>query len=200
MSDFSALKNAWNNSKKNIKSSPESLQAIYDQIDKNKKQNFMFYYGTIAILSITLIGISCFFYFVAPVQDILSRIGVGLMIGGLLLRIILEILTATRSKKVHVQDNSLDAINNAIAFHEFRKRVHFVVAPFIIALYTIGFYMITPEFLVYLSTTSVIFFDGLYLILAVFLFTQIRKGVLKEMETLDETLSLKQELVKKESD
>ena len=195
MSDhFSAIENAWNNSKKNLKSSPESLQATYTQIQKNKKSHFMFYYGTIIILSVTLIGISCFFYFVAPVQQTLSRIGAGLMLIGLFVRIIIEIATVIRSKKVHVQNNSLEAINNAVSFYQFRTKVHYTIAPIIITLYTIGFYMITPEFLEYLSTKSVIFFDVLYLVLAVFLFVQIRKGVLKEMNILNETIDLQKEI------
>jgi hypothetical protein len=200
MSDqFSALENAWNNDKKNLQSSPESLQATYTQIQKNKKSNFMFYYGTIIILSITLIGIGSFFYFVAPVQQTLSRIGAGLMLVGLLVRIIIEIATVVQSKKVHVQDNSLEAINKTVSFYKFRTKVHYTIAPIIIALYTIGFYMITPEFLDYLSMNSVVFFDVLYLILAVFLFVQIRKGVLKEMRVLNETIDLQKEIQETES-
>ena len=130
MSDpFSELESVWQSGKENLKSSPESLQTIYAQIQKNKRSNFLFYYGTIIILSITLVGVASFFYFVAPVQEILSRIGVGLMLGGLLIRIILEIITGIRSKKVHVQSNSLEAVNNAIAFCQYRKKVQFVVAP-----------------------------------------------------------------------
>jgi hypothetical protein len=59
--------------------------------------------------------------------------------------------------------------------------------------------MITPEFLDYLSMNSVVFFDVLYLILAVFLFVQIRKGVLKEMRVLNETIDLQKEIQETES-
>ena len=114
--DFSALENAWNNDKKNLNNSSEHLKATLAQIEKNKNSNFMFYYGTLVILTATWIGISCFFYFVAPVQQILSRIGVGLMIIGLLIRIIVEIATIVKSKKVHVNNNSLSAINNSLYF------------------------------------------------------------------------------------
>lgn len=200
MSDqFSELESVWQSGKESIKSSPESLQTIYAQIQKNKRSNFSFYYGTIIILSLTFIGVASFFYFVAPVKELLSKIGVGLMLGGLFIRILLEIATSIRSKKVHVQNNSLEAVNSAISFYQFRKKVQFMVAPTIVALYSIGFYMITPEFLEYLSTQSVIFFDMLYLFLAIFLFIQIRKGVLKEVKTLQETINLKQEILDTDS-
>lgn len=196
MSDhFSELESVWQSGKESLKSSPESLQDIHAQIQKNKRSNFLFYYGTIIILSITFLGVASFFYFVAPVQEILSQVGVGLMLGGLFIRIILEIITGIRSKKVHIQSNSLEAVNNAIAFYEFRKKIQFVVAPTIVALYTVGFYLITPEFLSYLSLESVILFDVVYLVMAVILFIQIRKGVLKEVKTLQETVELKQELL-----
>jgi len=196
MSDhFSELESVWQSGKQNIQSTPESLQILYAQIQQNKRSNFLSYYATIAILSITWIGIASFFYFVAPVQEVLSRIGVGLMLVGLLIRILLEILTSIRSKKVHVQSNSLEAVNNAISFYQFRKKVQFVVAPIVVALYTIGFYMITPEFLTYLSLESVIFFDAIYLVMAVILFIQIRKGVIKEVKTLRETVELKREIL-----
>jgi hypothetical protein len=196
MSDhFSELESVWQSGKENIQSSPESLQTIYAQIQQNKRSNFLFYYGTIIILSITFIAVASFFYFVAPVQETLSRIGVGLMLGGLFIRIILEVVTGIRSKKVHVQRNSLEAVNHAIAFYKFRKKVQFLVAPTIVVLYTIGFYIITPEFLEYLSTESVIFFDVLYLFLAIFLFVQIRRGVIKEIRTLNETIQLKKEIL-----
>ena len=193
--DFSALENAWNNGKKNLNNSSEHLKATLAQIEKNKNSNFMFYYGTLVILTATWIGISCFFYFVAPVQQILSRIGVGLMIIGLLIRIIVEIATIVKSKKVHVNNNSLSAINNSLYFYRFRTRVHYILAPIIVILYTVGFYMITPEFLDYLSLNFVIFFDIVYLVLAIFLFVQIRKGVQKEIQILQKTIELKQEIL-----
>lgn len=192
---FSELENAWKQDKKNIKSSSTALEAVYEKIKTNKKENFFFYYGTIVILTVTLIIISSFFYFVAPVEKLLSRVGVGLMLGGLLIRIIIELISISISKKVHILDCSLEAVDNAISFYKFRKNIHGVIAPIIIGFYTVGFYMITPEFLVYLSVWSVVLIDVSYLIMAVILFISIRKGVLKEMKTLRETVDLRKDLV-----
>jgi hypothetical protein len=195
MSDhFSELENAWNSGKKDLQSSSESLEVVYSKIQKNKRENFLFYYGTIIILTMTLVGISSFFYFVAPVQEVLSRVGAGFMIVGLIVRIIIEIVSTLRAKRIQVQHTSVEALNQTIAFYQFRKNIHGVLAPIIVAFYTIGFYMITPEFLMYLSVESVILFDVSYLIIAIILFIQIRKGIVKEMEALRETIQLKKEL------
>lgn len=192
---FSELENAWKQDKKNLQESSLDLNTIYEKIRGQKRESFLFYYSTIAILSGTLIGISCFFYFVAPVEQTLSRIGAILMLGGLLIRIIFEIISISKSKKMHVIDNSLESVNNSIAFYQFRKNIHGIVAPIIISLYTIGFYMLTPEFLLYMSTWNVVLFDVSYLFIAIILFVQIRKGVRKEMENVKSTIELKKELL-----
>ncbi|MFY0628805.1 MAG: hypothetical protein JXR05_00410 [Flavobacteriaceae bacterium] len=194
-SHFSELEDAWKQGKKNLQSSSMDLERIYEKISANKKESFLFYYGTIAILSATFIMILGFYYFVAPVEQLLSRIGGTLMLGGLIVRIIFEIISITKAKKIHVLDNSLEAVNNSIAFYQFRKRIHAIVAPIIITLYTIGFYMITPEFLIYMDTWNVVLFDVSYLFIAIFLFVQIRKGVRKEMETVKKTVELKKGLL-----
>jgi len=192
---FSELEDAWNQSKKSLQSSPTNIENTYEKIRAHKKESFLFYYGTIAILSTTLIVIFSFFYFVAPVEQVLSRIGAGLMLGGLIVRILFEINSIKKAKKIHSINNSLEAVNNSIAFYQFRKKIHGVVAPIIISLYTIGFYLITPEFLIYMDTWNVVLFDISYLFIAVILFFQIRKGVRKEMNNVRETVLLKKELL-----
>tara|TARA_R110002073_G_scaffold123234_2_gene266831 strand:- start:13288 stop:13887 length:600 start_codon:yes stop_codon:yes gene_type:complete len=195
---FSELESAWKQDKKNIKNSSTALDAVYEKIQVNKKESFFFYYGTIVILTFTLIGISTFFYFVAPVEKLLSRIGVGLMLGGLFIRIIIEVISISKSKKVHVLDRSLEVANNTISFYKYRKNIHGIIAPIIVGFYTVGFYMITPEFLIYLPVWNVVLYDVSYLVMAVFLFIQIRKGVLKEMKTLRETMELRKDLIQGE--
>jgi len=192
---FSELESAWKQDKKNIKSSSTALDAVYEKIQTNKKESFFFYYGTIVILTITLLVISSFFYFVAPVEKLLSRIGIGLMLVGLLVRIVIEIVSIVKSKRVHILDSSLETVNNTIAFHTFRKNVHGIVTPIIIAFYTVGFYLITPEFLLYLPVWNVVLYDISYIVIAVVLFIQIRKGVLKEMKIVHETVELKKSLL-----
>ena len=54
----------------------------------------------------------------------------------------------------------------------------------IIALYTIGFYSLTPEFANYFDTFWMWMMDGSYLVIGVVLFLVIRKGVVQEMRDL----------------
>mgnify|MGYP006146253501 FL=1 len=149
-SQFNKLQNNWESNKKEIELSNDSLDILYSKIKEKEKENYFFYYGTITILLATLIVISLFFYYVAPVKETLSRIGVGLMISGLIFRIFIEVISIYKAQQINNIDNTLKTTENTINFHQFRKTIHKVIAPIIIVLYTIGFYIITPEFSLYI--------------------------------------------------
>ncbi len=194
-SEFSKLQNKWESNKKEIELSNDSLDILYSKIKKKEKENSFFYYGTITILLVTFIIISLFFYYVAPVKETLSRIGVGLMISGLLFRILIEIISIYKAKQINNMDNTLKTTENTINFHQFRKTIHKVLAPIIIVLYTIGFYIITPEFSLYIEFWNLVLIDISYVIIGIILFVVIRKGVKKEMQKLSDIIKLKDDII-----
>ena len=194
-SDFKDLQSTWERNKENIESPTANFDSLYKKIKSKEKENYFFYYGTITILLVTLIVISLFFYTIAPVKESLSQIGVGLMIGGLLFRIIIEMISIHKAKHINVMDSSLETAENAMEFHEFRKKIHQVIAPVVIALYTIGFFMITPEFSIYMPFWNIVLIDVSYIVIGVILFFVIRKGVRKEMQKLAEIIALKNEIM-----
>ena len=193
-SSFKELQSSWDNSKTNKEPSIGSFDILYKRIKNKEKENYFFYYGTIIILTFTLIAISLFFYFVAPVKEILSRIGVGLMVVGLLFRIFIEVISIYKAKQINCLDDTLKTTENTIRFHQFRKTIHKVIAPIIIVLYTVGFYMITPEFNSHIEFWNLVLIDVSYVVIGIILFIVIRKGVRKEMLKLTEILKLKNEI------
>jgi hypothetical protein len=192
--DFKDLQSQWQHNKQQISPPKQTLEVLYKKIKAKEKANYFFYYGTISILAITLIVISLFFYFVAPVKELWSRIGVGLMISGLVFRIGIEILSIQKAKRMNALNNALVATENTIKFHQFRKMIHHKIAPIIIVLYTIGFYMITPEFSKYINFWLLVWFNVSYVIIGIILFFVIRKGVRKEMLKINEIMTLRQEI------
>lgn len=192
--EFSSLQQQWKNNQKNIAFSTSSLNDLHKKIQQKERENYFFYYGTITILSITLIVISLFFYYVAPVQEFLSRIGAGLMIAGLIFRIIIEIFSIYKAKRVNKLDSTLTATENLLIFHQFRKTIHQIVAPIVVVLYTIGFYLITPEFSKHMPFGRVVLIDVSYVVIGIILFIVIRKGVKKEMQKLKEIIDLKNQI------
>ncbi|WP_271766281.1 hypothetical protein [Aquimarina algiphila] len=193
--EFDELQNKWQKGKKDIENNTEIINETLAAITTKKNSSVQFHYGNIAVLSVTLIGIAAFFYFLAPVQEILSRIGVVLMLGGLLTRIVIECISVSKSKKIDVIDNVLKTTNNTIAFYKFRKQIHGPVTIIILALYTIGFYMITPEFSLYFSTWKMILIDVSYIIGAIIFISFIRKSIKKEIKTLLEIIELRNKMV-----
>lgn len=193
-SNFEELQSNWESSKKNIDICDTNFDGLYAKIKSKEKENYLFYYGTITILFVTLFVISLFFYYTAPVKETLSQIGAGLMVFGLVFRIFIEIISIYKAKQISNLDNTLKTTENSIQFHQFRKTIHKVIAPIIIGLYTIGFYLITPEFSLHMELWNIVLIDISYVVIAIILFVVIRKGVKKEMQKLTDILKLKKEI------
>ncbi len=61
-------------------------------------------------------------------------------------------------------------------------------------LYIIGFFMITPEFSLYMEFWNIVLIDTSYIVIGIILFIVIRKGVIKEMQKLTDIVQLKNEI------
>ncbi|WP_299184461.1 hypothetical protein [uncultured Aquimarina sp.] len=189
--EFEALQSQWKENKNSIKRNSPDSDEMFSVIKKKKSWSTRFHYGNIVVLSLVLIGIASFFYFVAPVQELLSRIGVGCMIGGLFLRILIEIISVSKAKKIKMTDNALQTTNDTIAFYNFRKKIHGPITIGIIVLYTVGFYVITPEFSLYFKTWQMILIDVSYIVGAIIPYLTVRKNIKKEIRILLEIIELK---------
>ena len=193
--ELDQLKAQWKNEKSSLEASDLKIEGLIEVAKKRKKSVLYAHYGNAIILTLVVIMIATFFYYVTPFQDLISRIGVGLMLGGLVVRIIIEIASAIRSKRIDMTDPALQRTNDTFNFYQFRKKIHGPITISILALYTIGFYMLTPEFSKYMSLFWVVTWDTSYVVIAIVLTIQIRKGVRKEMQDLKEILSLRDEMV-----
>lgn len=192
--EFEDLQNLWKKETIQIKeNSPNSNKSIALIADK-KKSSTNFHYGNILILSLVVVLLASFFIFLAPMQEVLSRVGIALMIGGLLIRIVVEFLSVLKAKKINMTDSALQTTRESINFYKFRKKIHGPFTIVVLALYSIGFYMLSPEFSKYFSTTKMILMDGSYIIIAAVLIYFIRKGIVKEMDTLSEIIGIKMKI------
>lgn len=180
---FAQLQNSWNEAKKANPSAPNAENVLKIASKKHadsKKAHLM----NVLTLVMVVLGLSAFFYLLAPMQDTLSRVGIGLMIGGLIIRIIIELISHRKAQSIDYSTSSKNSTHQALAFYNYRKKIHGPVTLTIIGLYTIGFYALTPEFSRYFSTFWMWMMDGSYVIIMVILFIIIRKGVVREMRDL----------------
>lgn len=187
------LKNKWNKAKT---SGPDraSTTHIIELSKKKMRGAVKMHIGNIAVLTISLIGISAFFVYVAPLQETLSHIGIAMMLGGLFIRIMIECFSIYRSSKVDFSETAMEASNKTMSFYSYRKRIHGPVTVGILIAYTIGFYILTPEFADYFTITQVVLMDVSYLFAAAIFSFSIRKAIKDEMRILNELKDLQKEI------
>lgn len=188
------LKAIWKTAKGQTKQSDVSAASLIQQAESKKRQALLAHYSTIAILTLLVIMLGCCVYFFFPFQDLLSRAGVVLMIGGVTIRVGIEIYSISKSNKVNVSDTTARAVEDTVAFHQFRKKIHGPVTLIIVLLYIIGFYMLSPEFSRYISFSMLAIFDAGFLVGAVVLAWAIRKGMMKELEDLGDIIEIQKQL------
>ena len=183
----------WNSGKAIVKPAHNTDEII--RLAKRKKKSVIdFHIGNIVVLSVTFVVIGLFFFYVTPFRETLSRVGVTLMLGGLLLRIIIEVISIVKSKKVQLTNDAFSTTADAIAFYTFRKKIHGPVTITIVVLYIIGFYFLSPEFSKYISMKWMIIMDGSFIVGAAFLIWVIRKGIKDEMRNLQELIEVRKEM------
>lgn len=191
MSDqINELKQVWKNAK-NAKKGNIDTDKLIAQANLVSKKNKRLKWGTIIILTITLIGISAFFKYVAGFKETISHVGIILMTGGLVVRILVEIYSVYLHAQIEVTETAFTNTSKLETFHRFRKKIHGTFTVTILIMYTAGFYLLTPEFSNYFSTTMMVLIDLSYLLGAAIFLTFIRKGIKDEMQNLDVILSIK---------
>jgi VanZ family protein len=188
------LHQQWKQARHEVELPVASVQDIIAKANNQKKNVLYSHYGNIAIMTFTLIVISLFFYYRMSYQKWTSVVGAILMVGGLALRIIIEVMSSFQSKRIQLLQDVSCTTEAAIAFYNFRKKIHGPVTISIVALYMIGFYLLTPEFSNYFSFDLLLLMDVSFFIGAFILIWVIRKGIKQEMEQLLSLTGLKEQL------
>lgn len=196
LTDVAAL---WQKAKTSHQGQPKAnIHELMASAQARKKKALSAHYGNAVVLSITVLLLMFYFYYLYHFQDVLSKIGYHLMIGGLIIRIAIEFFSVWRSKQVHISDTTARSLQQAVAFHHFRKRIHGPVTLIIFVVYFVGFYLLTPEFHKHISLAWLIFMDISALIIAIVLAYIIRKGIRQELVELEKLVELQRSLVSRE--
>lgn len=200
MSDqIAQLKNKWQNAKKDNLGQPKNLHGIIELSKKKMRSSVNVQIGNVLILTVTLLGLLAFFKYVAPFKETISHIGVSLMVGGLIVRILVELYSIYRSSKINIGNSANNYSDASTKYYQFRKRIHSSVMTVILVGYTLGFYLLNPEFSEYLSIEMMILINVGYLIGAVIVAYSIRKAIHTEMGHLKELQNLQNDIVEKKT-
>jgi hypothetical protein len=188
------LSNQWKKARTQLQTPSSEGSQLIKQARQRQRSSQYFQLGNILVLTVSLIAIGLFFYWLAPVQEVLSRIGVACMLGGLLLRIAIEVWSVLKSRKIQLGASTVQATREAVRYYSFRRQIHGPVTLSIVGMYILGFYLLTPEFSQYIPFKWMVLIHVSFPIQAIFLFVQIRKGIRKEMQSLAELMEIENDL------
>lgn len=187
------LQNQWKAARQTIgisSAKPEELIKLAQQ----KKTNILyFHFGNIIIFSITAIALALFFNSL-NLKDSISKVGVFLMLAGISVRLIIEIISVIKSRQIQLVNNASVSTDKALSFFGFRKKVHGPTSITTAVLYVIGFYLLSPEFNRYIEMKWMILMHVFFVIAAVVLIVQARKGMAKETTVLKSLIDIKKEM------
>lgn len=149
MEKFKELQSIWNQ-QAIIQPKLDTEEIKTKSFQKIKAQKVK-HFWTIGILS-TLIFVLILFYKLIYNDEITSKIkGLELMIFVIVIRIILEIVSAMLFQKIDFTTSFKNHTDQLVTYFKFRKTIHFIFTPIIYLLYIVGFYLLLPLFKTNLS-------------------------------------------------
>lgn len=177
MKDFESLQNVWEE-----QLDPEKQTTATDLIKKAKAHTKTIkrkHFWTIAVLLVTLFIIVAYFIWINFYGLNFFTIGLGLMMGMLLIRIVLEFISIRKFKKIAIGTSFEDYSQLVVKYYHWRKKIHYVFTPVIYFSYFIGFALILPilkdnlskDFYNYVLISGIVIFIGL----ALFIYKQIKR-------------------------
>lgn len=190
MENFKELKSIWNKQPAIAEKlvSKKIEEKSFQKIKEQKAKHFC----TIGILVI-LIFVLIYYYSSIYNTEIVSKIkGLGLMILVIVIRVILEIVSIIKIKKIDFALSLKKYSYQLLSFYKFRRAVHLIFTPIIYLLYIVGFISLLPLFKENLSKGFYLYVllsgIGFFLFFSYFLLKIILKDLneLKFLQTIDE--------------
>jgi len=184
MDEFKNLKSQWEN-QPSSDFPKNGAAALLNKITFLKKKQKI----TNAILLLTVAVLIIFFFYVSAYRNVLVMCSLLLMIGSVLLRVIIEMMSISKLNKINVALSRTNFKKQMISYYRKRKIIHFTVTPIIILLYCVGFILLLPDFkanlssglYTYIQVSSVV----VLLVLGTFIAIQIQRE-LKVLKNLSE--------------
>ena len=140
------------------------------------------------ILSLTVLILTGFFFYVSAYSSGIVSLGLGMMIGSLLVRIAVEFISQVKLKKLSVMLEVTKYKNALVSYYNSRKWIHFFLTPLLFILYFIGFALLLPTFEQNLSPGfyNYVLYSAIFIFLffAIFIGIQIKREMvmLKELK------------------
>lgn len=192
MTDFNELESIWRQQSTVAKTDATALmnKAILQQKQLQFRQR-----STIVILFVTVLVLGWYFLFYLPINNTTIRLSAVLMIGSLALRILAELLSHRQLRHVDLLQPLKQYVEQFTRFYKWRQWIHFLLTPFVMVCYSLGFISMLPLFkenmsqgwYLYILISGSIFLLGF----SVFLFWNTRREmrILRSMKEIGEVFS-----------
>lgn len=187
MTDFNELESIWKQQSTVAKT--DAAEVMNKAILQKKKLQFR-QRSTIIILFVTVLVLAWYFLFYLPIDNATIRLSAVLMIGSLAVRILAEILSHWQLMHIDLLQPLKQYVQQFTRFYIWRKWIHFLLTPFVMLCYSLGFIWMLPLFkesmsqgwYLYILISGSIFLVGF----SVFLFWNTRREmrILKEMKEI----------------
>lgn len=144
---------------------------------------------TNGVLTTTVLILIVFFFYISGYKNNQILFGLSLMVGGLIARIVIELLSIKHLRKLNASENNRVFKQGLIKYYSQRRIVHLILTPIIVVLYCIGFMILLPLFKANLTsgfyTYIVVSSIAVLLVLGLFIGKQIKNELinLKDLKT-----------------
>ena len=179
MIDFNTLQSQWKD-QKNINPGKDDYQLVTKKFKKLQRDQ----HTTKFVLIGTLAVLVFFFIYVYAFKNMTMTIGLSLMMGSLVLRILIEFLSIKRLKSIHTFISVNEFKTRLIAYYKTRTKTHYVASPIIVMAYITGFVMMLPLFKMNLSRGFYLYIVISAITVLLVLGTFIMKKVRQELKDL----------------
>ncbi len=195
MDDFSAkLQAHWQNT--DVPTPPQMLpEQIIAEAEKLRRESFKFQRSTLLILGSTFLMMCYFLLVYFRFKEPLSHVGVGLMLGFFLLRIVLEAYSLQQGRQKSAAASATENLAKEKKYLQLRLRIHGFYTYLTLSAYTAGFLLLLLEFAQHISAFWMGMFVSSYFVPGIVLTLLIRKNVQKELRELRTVVALQEHLL-----
>jgi hypothetical protein len=128
-------------------------------------------------------------------QETLSKIGVGLMLGFFLFRILLEAYSIQKGKQKSPDESANDSLIKENEYLSLRLKIHSTFTYLTLGAYTLGFLFLLPEFSLHISSFWMGAMVTSYFVPGIILTLIIRRNVQKELRELRMVIELRKKIL-----
>ena len=188
------LKSGWQSATTSIPA-PPPIDELITEARRLNKESIKFQRNTLLILGSTFLMMCYFLLFYFGFREFLSHVGVALMLGFFLLRIVLEAYSLIEGRKKELVDSATESLEKEKKYLELRLRIHGFYTYLTLGAYTLGFLFLLPEFAKYIPSFWMAALVSSYFIPGIIITLLIRKNVLKEIWELRLVVELRERIL-----